>query len=318
MSKKKVVVIGGGNGSAITIQALKENKDIFDISAVIGVADSGGSSGVLREALNTLPPGDIMRAVLAMSGAHDYETLKTIFYKKRFSGLDKLDNHNLGNLFLVLAAQYGGDYVKAIRALEQSVEAVGKVYPSTLDNTHLMAELENGEMVRTEAEIDRPNYDRDIKIKRVWLEGQSQIYAEAKKAIEEADYIVLGPGSLYSSIVAAILPEGFANTLNNTKAKLVYVAGNQYEVNGETGPINLSDCVWVLNNYLSRKIDVIISNVYQASSLQKQFYKEQNWGLIASDLEDQPGVKVYAFDFEKETGGLDPKKLSKVFKINLI
>ena len=318
ITKKKIVVIAGGNGNAITIQALKEYKDDFDISAIVGVADSGGSSGILRGEFNTLPPGDIMRAVLAMSGAYDYETLKSIFYKKRFVGLEKLDKHNLGNLFLVLGAQYSGDYVKAICALEQSVEAIGKVYPSTLNNTHLTAELENGDIVRTEGEIDRPSYDKDIKIKKVWLEGQPKIYSEAAKTIEEADYIIFGPGSLYCSIIAAILPEGFSNAFSNTKAKFVYLAGNHYELNGETGPTNLGDCLWSLNNYIGRKIDLVIFNVFKATPKQNQFYKENKWGLMKSDLERLSDMEVKIADFENVKGGLDYKKLSEVLKTNLI
>lgn len=317
-NKKKVVVVGGGNGTAIVVEALKKYKDDFDISAIVSTADSGGSSGILRDELNTLPPGDILRVVLAMSGVCDYEILKEIFYKKRFSDLGKLDKHNLGNLFLVLAAQYSGDYVKAIRALEQSVGAIGKVYPSTLNNTHLAAELENGETIRTEAEIDRPTYDRDVKIKRVWLESNPKIFTDAAQVIEEADYVILSPGSLYGSTVAAILPEGFASALNKIKAKLIYIAGNRYELNGETGPTSLSDCVWVLNNYLFRKIDLIISNIHQINSAQKQFYSQNNWGVMDYNLEQMPDTKIFPADLEKETGGLDPEKLSKALKTNLI
>src|SRR3989339_860667 len=120
MSKKKVVVIGGGNGSAISIVALKQNLDLFDISAVISMSDSGDSSGRLREEFNTLPPGDIMRAVLALS-KYDYPLLKQIFFRNRFSGAGKLDGHNLGNLALILGEKYDGDFMSAIRALEQNL-----------------------------------------------------------------------------------------------------------------------------------------------------------------------------------------------------
>ena len=105
---KKIVVLGGGNGSAISINALKNLGDNVQISAVVSTSDSGGSSGVLRKEFKTLPPGDVMRAVLAMS-PYNYDILKKMFYRNRFSGCGKLDNHNLGNLFLVLAEKYGSD-----------------------------------------------------------------------------------------------------------------------------------------------------------------------------------------------------------------
>src|SRR3990167_11517090 len=147
--KKKIVVIGGGNGSAVCLEGLKNYTNIFDISAVISISDSGGSSGKLRKEFNTLPPGDIMRAVLSLS-KYDYQTLRRIFYQPRFQGLDKLDGHNLGNLFLTLAGQYSGSFLRALEALSQSVEAQGRVYPVTLESSHLAAELQNGDIIRTE------------------------------------------------------------------------------------------------------------------------------------------------------------------------
>src|SRR3989338_10367595 len=179
ITKKRVVAIGGGNGSAIALEALKQHRDIFDISAVISMSDSGGSSGRLRQEFNTLPPGDILRAILSLS-LSDYPVLRKIFYSNRFSGAGKLAEHNLGNLFLTLAGKYAGDFMSAVRALEQSVEAVGHVYPATLDQTDLCVELENGQIIKTEAAIDMPNYDRSLKIKKAWLEPAWQIYSEAR------------------------------------------------------------------------------------------------------------------------------------------
>ena len=193
--KTNVVVIGGGNGSAVTINALKEHTDVFDISAVIAVSDSGGSSGRLREEFYTLPPGDLMRAILAMS-KYEYKLLKQIFYKNRFKDVGKLNAHNLGNLFLILSKQYDGDIVHAMRALEQSVEAVGRVYPVTLDVVHLCAELTDGTTVKTEAVLDEPTYDRGKKIKRVWLEPEGKVYEGAKKVIVDARHILLSAASL--------------------------------------------------------------------------------------------------------------------------
>ncbi len=120
MIKKRILVIGGGNGSAISLVALKQNLKIFDLSAVISMSDSGGSSGRLRRQFKTLPPGDIMRAVLALS-KYDYASLRKIFYQPRFSGTGKLDSHNLGNLFLTLTAQYCGDFLKA---LEEKINGI--------------------------------------------------------------------------------------------------------------------------------------------------------------------------------------------------
>lgn len=316
MNKKNIVVIGGGNGCAVSLRSLKRHADSFNISAIISTGDSGGSSGRLREELGVLPAGDILRNILALSSKHKYSVLKSIFYEHRISGLNKLDGHNVGNLFLVLTSQYSGNFVTAMRALEQTLACIGKVYPSTLENAHLIAELENGDIVRTEAAIDRPDYNRDIKVRKVRLDNEVKIYPDAAKAIQEADYIIFGPGSLFCSIIATILPVGYKDALYESSAKFVYVSGNKYEMSGETGPTILSKFVWTLEQYLPRKIDKIIFNSNKLTELQKEHYKKNNWGTIEFDGEKLE--HVVKEDFEKEVGGLDVVKLGEVFLRELI
>jgi len=319
IKKKKIVSIAGGNGSAITLRALKKHKDVFDISAVVGTSDSGGSSGKLREELAVLPPGDILRAVLSMSAIYDYDTfLKPLFYKKRFYGLGRLNEHNLGNLFLVLASKYSGDFVKSIRALEQIVEAAGSAYPSTLELADLVAELENGEIIKTEAMIDRPVYDKSLKIKKVYLGSKPNAYPDVLKVIEEADYILFGPGSLYCSIIAAILPEGISDSISKSSAKLIYIASNKYELDGETGPVTLCKSLWALEEYLPRKIDSVVFNTNKLNPKQRSYYDRKRWGLVEYNPEHIKSTKVVGGNFEKENGGLDVEKLGDILKSELV
>lgn len=313
VQKKKIVVIGGGNGSAVTLVSLKHYLERFDISAVISMSDSGGSSGRLRRELGTLPPGDIMRAVLALS-KYDYPMLRNIFYQPRFACPGKLKGHNLGNLFLTLIAKYCGSFTKALAVLSQSVEAVGKVYPVTVKPVDLVAKLVNGEIVRTEAFIDVPMYNHGSKIKKIWLEPKSRINPEAEKAIKSADYIILSPGSLYTSIIATLLPVGAYEAIKKSKAKLVYVAGNAYRLDGETGPERLSDFVWQLENYLPRQISYIIHNSHKPAGAEKKFYKERRWSLFKFDPRYLIGYKIVSTDLERKGGGLCDIKLGKVFK----
>lgn len=317
--RKKVVVIGGGNGSATIIRSLKKNIDFFDISAIISMSDSGGSSGRLREEFNTLPPSDILRAVLAMSKSYDYDTfLKPLFYKSRFQGLEKLNGHNLGNLFLVLIAQYSGNFVAGIRALEQVVGAVGKVYPSTIDKTNLVAELENGEKVFTEAEIDRPKYNREIKIKKLSLINRAIIYEDSARVIKEADYIIFSTGSLFCSVIATVLPDGFADAILKSNAKLIYVTGNKYELHGETGPTCMCQSLWTLEEYLPKKIDKMIFNTHELNEKQKEYYKMKGWGVLNYNPEHVKKTTVVGENFERETGGLDTNKLGDILMRELI
>ena len=311
MSKKKIVVIGGGNGSAICLEGLKKYANKFDISAVISMSDSGGSSGKLRKEFNTLPPGDIMRAILALS-KYDYKMLRQIFYKPRFKHVGKLNSHNLGNLFLTLMSQYSGDFLFALDALSQSVEAQGKVYPVTLESANLAAQLQNGDIIKTEAFIDNPKYNRGIKIKRVWLEPNCRVYAEAKKAILAADCIILSPGSLYTSLIAALLPNGVKDAIDkNKKAKVIYVAGNAYRLDGETGPEKLSDVILHLERYLPRPLDLIVYDNHKLTRAQQVKYKAKNWGVIEFDAGSLKSFNIKSLDFEKKDIGLDPKKLGK-------
>jgi len=308
--KKNIVVIGGGNGTAIILSGLKAAADRLNLSAVVSMSDSGGSSGRLRKEFNTLPPGDIMRAVLALS-KYDYSDLRRIFYAPRFKGLGKLDGHNLGNLFLVLAAHYSGDFLSGLQALSQSVEAVGKVLPVTLGSVDLVAELTNGKIIRTEAFIDNPQHSRRLKIRKIWLEPNCQVFSGAEQALLSADYIIFSPGSLYTSLVATILPEGVREAIADSEAKLIYVAGDAYRKDGETGPEKLSDFVRTLENYLPRKLNVVIYNNSKLTARQEGTYREKNWRVFEKDIENLPGYKLVGGNFEKLEGGLSPEKLAK-------
>lgn len=311
--KKKIVVIGGGNGSAVTLVSLKHYLVNFDISAVISMSDSGGSSGRLRKELGTLPPGDILRAVLALS-KYDYPMMRNIFYQPRFSCAGRLKGHNLGNLFLTLIAKYCGSFTKALDAMAQSVEAAGRVYPVTARPVDLIAQLVNGQIVRTEAFIDEPKYNHGSKIKKIWLEPRCKINPEAAKAIKSADFIILSPGSLYTSIIATLLPLGMFEAIKKSKAKLIYVAGNAYRLDGETGPERLSDFVWQLEQYLPRQISCVVHNSHIPRGTERKFYTERKWGIFDFDRKYMKNHKVISVDLERKGGGLCDIKLGKILK----
>ncbi len=310
---QNVVVIGGGNGSAICLEALKPHVDKINISAIVSMSDSGGSSGKLRKELGTLPPGDIMRAILSLS-IYDYQSLRKIFYQPRFKQTGKLNSHNLGNLFLTLSGEFAGSFVHATEALSQSVQAQGTVYPVTLENTDLVAELENGKIIRTEEFIDTPKYNRGWKIKKVWLEPNCLAYPRAIQAIRNANTIIIGSGSLYTSLIATLLPVGIKEAIERSKAKIIYLAGSAYRLNGETGPEKLSEMVVQLEKYLPRPVDLVIHNSHKLNPKQKKIYTEKEWGVFAFDKESLKNRKIISVDFEKDEGGLDPKKLSKILK----
>jgi len=313
-NKIKLVTVGGGNGSAISLIALKNLLPDIEIKAVISTSDSGGSSGDLRREFATLPPGDILRAILAQA-PFDYPTLKKIFHSNRFAENSKLSGHNLGNLVFVLLEQYAGDFMSAVRAFEEIVQSAGRVYPATLNFTDLAVELSDGSTLIGETKIDRPFINQTGRIKHAWLSPESEIYSGAATALREADYIIVGPGSLYTSVIATMLPRGFDEAVRQSKAKLIFVAGNAYEANGEKGPRDLSESIYEVARYLPRKLDIVICNNHVLSEREKDAYARKGWATYNFDEDRIRGqVEFISADLERVGGGLCPDKLGQIFR----
>lgn len=311
MTKKKVTILGGGNGGSISIRSLKPHLADYDISAIIAMSDSGSSSGQLRKEFGVLPPGDILRAVLAMS-TYNYDDMKHIFYESRYSKHGKLKGFGLGHLFIAFVEKYDGNIVNAIRPLAQALDAVGPVFPVTLTESDFCVSLSNGQEVCGEHEIDRPDWDRSVKIEKAWLDTNPDMYERARQEILDSDVIVIGPGSFYTSIIATLLPNGMKEAIAESSAKLIYVPGNAVEGDGETGPERLSEFVQILNSYLPRKVDVVVYNNCSLDELQKSYYAKKNWVKIIDDAAEIDNVPVVAAPYEKDEGGLDPVLLGNV------
>ncbi|OGH87980.1 MAG: hypothetical protein A3J93_02280 [Candidatus Magasanikbacteria bacterium RIFOXYC2_FULL_42_28] len=316
MEKKiKVVVVGGGNGSAITLQALKKYANNLDISAVIGTADSNGSSGRLRREFNVIPTGDILRAILSLSPI-DYVVLRKIFYEVRFSAGGALKKHNLGNLFLTLGGQYSKNILNAIMALSESVGALGRVIPATLKPVDLAVQLDNGRVVKGEGNIDIPNYDRRFKIARA-LPSSGIANQDATRALLDADYIIFGPGSLYTSVIAPLMVKGIFNAVKQSRARLVFLLTNYNLIHGETGPSDLSDIIAHLEQHLPRPLDKIIFNSHIPGKVEAKSVKANGWYLIKCD---DKNLSVYRgrlkfYDFGKKIWpGYDTERLGKYLR----
>jgi len=218
----------------------------------------------------------------------------------------------LGNLFLALSNKYTGKFIPGLKALEQSLEVVGQVFPVTLDQLHLCVELTNGQVVKTEGIIDRPDYDRSLIIKRAWLEPKGKIYSEARQALLKADYIIIGPGSMYTSLVSTILVDGVKQAIDKSKAKLIFVCSTYLSAIGETGPSSLSGLVGVLEKYLPRPIDYIIYNNKPADREVRKLFLRTQTCAITNDLENLVGRTLIGKDF-KDTGNYhSPEILGKV------
>ncbi|MBI3828171.1 MAG: YvcK family protein [Planctomycetes bacterium] len=230
-SGPKVVAIGGGTGLSVVLAGLRQRAGY--VTAVVSMADDGGSSGKLRQELGLQPPGDLRKCLIALA---DEEPQMQELLDYRFPE-NELGGHNFGNLFLTVLARIRGDFGAGVREANRILSVRGQVLPSTLDRIFLVAEHEDGTKTTGQALIAKT----EKRIKRLELKPAPEPVAEdIKKALEEADLIVLGPGSLYTSVLPNLLIEGMAEALAKSKAKKVFVS-NIMTYEGETRGFDLPD-----------------------------------------------------------------------------
>ena len=275
---KKIVVIGGGTGVFTVLIGLKEHP--FYLSAIVTMADDGGSSGVLREEFGILPPGDLRRALVALSS--ESHILANLF-NYRFENGVGLKGHNFGNLFLTALERITGDFNKAIQEAAKILGIKGKVIPVTLDYTRLFARLENDFLVVGESNIDVPKHDGNLFIREVFLNPKPKANKEALKAIKEADFIIIGPGDLYSSIIPNFLVKGIKEVIQKSKAKKVYIC-NMMTKYGETNNFTAEDFFATLERYLGKNvIDYFLVNIEKPKPLYLNQYKTEKAELVNYD-----------------------------------
>lgn len=266
----RVVVIGGGTGVFTVLSGLR--KYPFYLSAVVTMADDGGSTGILREEFGILPPGDIRRAMVAL--AHSDKELLSRLFNYRFEE-GGLKGHTFGNIMLTALERITGNFENAVKEAAEVLGVTGKVVPVTLDNVRLCAKLEGGLIVRGEANIDIPKHDTRLKIQEIFLEPRAQINKEARKEILSADLIVIGPGDLYTSIIPNLVVRGVREAIRNSSAKKVYVA-NLMTKRGETGGFFAEDFVETMERYLGKNVlhYVVINTKRPSPERLKKYEKE--------------------------------------------
>ncbi len=249
----KVVAIGGGTGLSMLLRGIK--KYTSNITAIVTVGDDGGSSGRLREEMGILPPGDIRNCIAALG---DDEDLITELFQYRFKTGEGLEGHSFGNLFLTALCSITGNMVKAIKESANVLNIRGVVLPATLDDMKLGAEFEDGRIVHGESSIPEANGQ----IKQLFTEpANCQALPEALTAIGEADLIILGPGSLYTSVIPNLLVNGIVDALVKAKAKKIYVC-NIMTQPGETTDYTVASHVNALLKHAKGKkiIDSVLVN----------------------------------------------------------
>jgi uncharacterized cofD-like protein len=306
----KIVTVGGGTGLSVLLLGLKEYTS--NIDAIVTVADDGGSSGRLREEFDILPPGDIRNCLVALA---DAPALMRDLFQFRFKTSSELSGHSFGNLFITVMTQLTGDFEKAIKETSKVLALRGQVIPSTLNNIRLVAEHQDGSTTEGEDKIPKAH----IPIKKVYLKPVApQLIAtpEAIKAIEEAQIIVLGPGSLYTSIIPNLLIKEITNSIVNSGAIKVYVC-NIMTQPGETDDYRASDHIKMLINHSHPAIlDYCILNTGEIPpDILKRYEAEKSYP-VANDREniESMGYRVIEDDMVlvEDLIRHDPLKLAKI------
>lgn len=259
--KKRVVVIGGGTGTHTILRGLKRYYSSIDISAIVTMADSGGSTGRLRDDFGYLPVGDVRMALAALASDDDeHEELVRQLFMYRFDKGDGLTGHNFGNLFLTALTDVLGSEVKAIKVASRLLNVRGSVIPVTADNVHLVAEYDDMTTVEGEANIDDPDPAfAHRRINALYTNPVGIISDEAFDAIVEADCIIIGPGDLYSSLLANCVIQGVPQAFSQSNAMVVYVA-NLMSRPGQTRGMSIGDHLREIERYTGRYPDVLLKN----------------------------------------------------------
>ena len=297
--RKRLVRIGGGSSGYMILRGLKEYP--WDITAVVNMFDSGGSSGVLRDELGILPPGDVRRALAALALGERGEILRELF-NYRFKSNGSVSGHNFGNLFVAaLSDIYGGD-AQAIEKASIALGISGRVLPVSTDLAHIHAVLSDGTEIEGETNIDIPQHDGALSIEKVFLKPQPHIYAQAAAAIREADVIVIGPGDLYTSIIPNLLVGGMRDALRESNAIKIVVT-NLMTKWGETHGFVASDMVREVLAYSGLlKFDYALCNTSVPSvELLAQYAEQKQFPMVCDEKVSQYASYVVKGDFASES-----------------
>ena len=281
VSGPKIVVVGGGTGLSTMLRGLKKYTN--NITAIVTVGDDGGGSGKIREDFGMLPPGDIRNCILALA---DTEPIMEKLLQYRFKE-GSLEGQSFGNLFLAAMAGISDNFEEAVQRMSSVLAVTGKVLPVTLDDMKLVAILENGDKIDGESRIPDEAIARKSKIKKLMINPKNaKPLVDALKAIEEADAIIMGPGSLYTSIIPNMLVTDIADTICNSDAIKIYIS-NIMTQPGETDDFAASDHLRTLINYGGKKcVQYVIANN----------------GIIPEDIESRylkEGSKLVELDRDK-------------------
>lgn len=284
MQNKKIVTIGGGTGSFTLLSGLKNYQ--YDITAIVTMADDGGSTGVLRDELGVLPPGDVRQCLVALSDSTE-ELRELMNYRFESGGLE---GHNFGNLFLSALEKINGSFSGGIIEAIKILNVNGSVIPVSEDDMRLVIKLNDGKLLSGEKELDENVQIHEIGIHEVRLASRVRANKRAVKAIDEADFIIIGPGDHYGSIVPNLLVNGVKKAIKKAKAKVVFVAPLTNKM-GQTDGFTVEDYVQNIEKLIGKKrINFVVYNSKKPhKDMVKRYEKKEGKNLLVTckNIEDK-------------------------------
>lgn len=272
----KVTVLGGGTGTFVVLSSLKKHN--LDIGVIVTMMDSGGSTGRLRDQLGVLPPGDLRQCLVALSEAPE---LWRKLFLYRFENGD-LKGHNFGNIFLSALEKVSSNYNDVLESASYVLHTKGKVIPITFEKTHLCVEYESGHKIKGEGNIDEDNPERS-RVVRVYLEPEVSSNPEATDRLKESDYIIIGPGDLYTSIAPVLITKGIQDVIKNGQAKIIYNL-NLMTKSGQTTDYTAKDHVEDITKLIGKQPDYVIVNNGAIPDDIMKWYSEHNEKVVINDL----------------------------------
>lgn len=292
----KIVTIGGGTGSYSSLMGLK--KYPLKISAVVNMLDNGGSSGILRDELGVLPPGDVRQCLVAL--AESSKMLRDLFNYRFSEG--GLKGHSFGNIFLSTLEKQSGSMKKAIEEAGKILRIRGEVIPVTITkNSQLCVDLYDGTKIEGETHIDVvAKKEKRSPIERVYLEPKAELNDDAREAIEAADYIVIGPGDLYTSLIPIILVDGMPSVIKKSSAKKIFVM-NLMTKYGHTSGYGAKKHLEEVEKYLGKGIiDYVLVNSKKPKKAILEWYDEYDEYPVEDDLGEGDKYQVVRTDLIKD------------------
>jgi uncharacterized cofD-like protein len=313
MDPLRIVAIGGGTGLSTVLHGLKryaKEPREADLTAVVTVTDDGGSSGRLRREFDVLPPGDIRNCMVALS---EDEGLLSKLFQYRFSEGRGLKGHSFGNLFLTALTNLTGDFAQAVKESSEVLASLGRIYPSTNANVALEAELENGRIVTGETKISKSL----SRIQRIRLRPRvCKPMPETLQAIEQADLITFGPGSLFTSVIPNVLVRGIPEAICRSSALRAYFVNLMWQP-GETIGFRASDHIAAIHRHAGMKLfDVVVVNTRSISARQRRKYAAEEAQSVLNDVDRmaEMGLKVVTADLlgEGDIVRHDPRAIAAI------